>query len=126
MGGETELKRVPLKRYTSTDKERLTQLLYEERAEKRCDIVHKLNEERDALVKEIDLEIYELDAKISKLNSDKLSLKMKKENMLKTKHLLHFEISRGTCTINDIHPTLRNFDIETRDLERKILELPVR
>ena len=63
MGEELKKPRVPIKRYTSTDKDRLLQLLHEERAEERCDLVHQLTVEREQLTKVVDKEIEELDKK---------------------------------------------------------------
>jgi hypothetical protein len=126
MGGETDKLRKVVKRYTSTDKDRLLKLLHEERAELRCELVHGLTQKKDSITLDIDEQIIRIDMQISSLNSEKLSLKTKKEKLLKENNLLHLDSSRGTCTISDVHPQLREFDKQTRELERSILELPVR
>lgn len=93
---------------TKWEKEELLKVLNENRIGLRCDLQRKLKIERNNLIKDIDIEIKELEHT--------------KLNILGKHNLLNLEGSRYGCDTIPLHPELKAFDIKTNLERKKILE----
>jgi hypothetical protein len=107
----------------------LITIMKEERSEKRCEIVKGLMEERDEVANDYDVQIAidaehikKLDNQITEHGRHKRVLNEKRTELLTEAKLSNFDINYGSCG-NDGRPQiLIDFDIETRNLKKEILE----
>ena len=113
-------------RYSAEDKRELLRIHNEERAEGRCRIVKGLMAEAAELVALDNSMIKDINDAIEALNKKKAAIQKDREAKLKEAKLLFFDVSRGNCTIHDIHPSLQKYDVESREGEKQIRMLPVR
>lgn len=105
---------------SSKQRNRLIDILNEERQPLRCEIARRLNEEANAIKAPFREEIARIQLQIDELAKQKNEVDRKMDETLKEKKLYKFYRNNG-CSDDSLHQDLVEFDAETIRLEKEIL-----